>query len=746
MGVVGADRSDPQPRIELAIGLNFISLRFEGVMTHSSAYKHFTATLILTTVLVCCNATHRTFGGALAGEVPEQADLIAPVNDVYALLIGVEDYESNLDGIQNLSYAIDDAVELGKLLEQYFGYKVQVLKDPTRRDVFEALDEHASKLSKDDAFIFFYAGHGHSVKGTSMEELSIGYIIPRPESSIRGLTIDDVRPDLSDRNPFIPPKRAVLEDGDTQSDEDYARAVESRRTIWIQDRIKEEQELRLYKDVAIRITEIRDRVFGMRAKHAVTIFDSCYSGLATRTGGGIGSSDLEVDQSYVRNYRLYDRRSRSVLTSGTGTEEAIEHNEKSRGFVHLYDNVSIPADSGINHGVFTYELLSLLKKAPESGISLGDLHIKIRQRVDDVVTNMDASYKMTPQHRPQEDTGGEFVFVPRPSHSWLLRVQSAATKILANQSGIGTSRGLRDLIIEDQEIARLAESEERLVSKALVVLAFQANLRNESGLEDNTIWVERYNHAINRASIGDPNAMAALYYMYRYGLGTRSDSVQAGHWATEASSSDSGDAQAVWIAALESGLARANLAHEEHQRAHETANQRSQTGQGTTAVGAAGAIAAFGTGNEEAGLVGAGAVVLGALMMSQGDSLEEPIEVSIAQLGKDMDEIRGVIDRIRVTGRSDMDAYDAATNSIRGRLRSIVQRSKIQSQGAVGREELLSLIGRTSSQMQRAMGKVQKPVVYNKYMFASQAFQHVEMEYAKLVALMPYQLNDVAWE
>lgn len=97
-------------------------------------------------------------------------DTFRPRNGRYfALIIGINNYPH----FQNLDCAINDAIAVANLLEQHYGFEVNLLKDAERKDIIIALNEYREKLSKDDKFLIYYAGHGWYDK-----EADAGYWLP----------------------------------------------------------------------------------------------------------------------------------------------------------------------------------------------------------------------------------------------------------------------------------------------------------------------------------------------------------------------------------------------------------------------------------------------------------------------------------------------------------------------------------------------------------------------------------------
>jgi hypothetical protein len=79
----------------------------------------------------------------------------------YALLIGVDKYED--PNLPNLDYPISDAEHLYHVLVAEYIFDKQniiFLKNATRDDINNALDDLAKKVTTDDNLLIFYAGHG----------------------------------------------------------------------------------------------------------------------------------------------------------------------------------------------------------------------------------------------------------------------------------------------------------------------------------------------------------------------------------------------------------------------------------------------------------------------------------------------------------------------------------------------------------------------------------------------------------
>ncbi|WP_316787180.1 caspase family protein [Pedobacter frigiditerrae] len=79
----------------------------------------------------------------------------------YALIIGVENYAD--DKIVDLQYPVSDATKLANTLKTVYNFEEQntnLLKNPTRLQVFAALEDLITKVKPEDNVLIFYAGHG----------------------------------------------------------------------------------------------------------------------------------------------------------------------------------------------------------------------------------------------------------------------------------------------------------------------------------------------------------------------------------------------------------------------------------------------------------------------------------------------------------------------------------------------------------------------------------------------------------
>ena len=95
----------------------------------------------------------------------------SPIRKDYALLFAVENY----DHWPNLRYPISDAKKIQKDLENLYGFQTEVIKNPTKEDIFKAIRKYAEKTYEDsDQLFIFFAGHGHFD-----ETFRVGHLVAR---------------------------------------------------------------------------------------------------------------------------------------------------------------------------------------------------------------------------------------------------------------------------------------------------------------------------------------------------------------------------------------------------------------------------------------------------------------------------------------------------------------------------------------------------------------------------------------
>ena len=74
----------------------------------------------------------------------------------HALVIGNNGYKH----LRPLQTAVNDAKEVGRILEREYGFKVTLLLNATRYDILSALNKLREQLTEKDNLLIYYAGHG----------------------------------------------------------------------------------------------------------------------------------------------------------------------------------------------------------------------------------------------------------------------------------------------------------------------------------------------------------------------------------------------------------------------------------------------------------------------------------------------------------------------------------------------------------------------------------------------------------
>ena len=81
-----------------------------------------------------------------------------PIRKDYALMFAVENYEH----WPKLRHPIADAEKIQRALERIYGFKSEIIKNPTKEDIYRSIRKYAEKSYNDDDQLFiFFAGHGH---------------------------------------------------------------------------------------------------------------------------------------------------------------------------------------------------------------------------------------------------------------------------------------------------------------------------------------------------------------------------------------------------------------------------------------------------------------------------------------------------------------------------------------------------------------------------------------------------------
>ncbi len=99
-------------------------------------------------------------GSEIAPATPEPA-MDIDFGDYHALLIGNENYtDANWPDLQTPH---EDVEQVGRILNDKYGFDVTILKDATRLEMLEAIDEVSSRMDADDNLVIYFAGHGQYI-------------------------------------------------------------------------------------------------------------------------------------------------------------------------------------------------------------------------------------------------------------------------------------------------------------------------------------------------------------------------------------------------------------------------------------------------------------------------------------------------------------------------------------------------------------------------------------------------------
>lgn len=99
-----------------------------------------------------------------------QQAAVRPPRRKIAVLVGNNAYPAPIPVLET---PISDVQDIGKLLQERFGYEVRIVRDARKSDVVEALNQVGAEAGRDDSVLVVYAGHGYLMDDTGM-----GYWIP----------------------------------------------------------------------------------------------------------------------------------------------------------------------------------------------------------------------------------------------------------------------------------------------------------------------------------------------------------------------------------------------------------------------------------------------------------------------------------------------------------------------------------------------------------------------------------------
>lgn len=260
-------------------------------------------------------------------------EIINLYKECYALVIGISDYVS---GWPDLPNAVGDADKTADLFSS-LGFKVTKVTNPTRAELIQALDSFVfgPGQEEDNCLVIFFAGHGHTERMAYGNDM--GYIVPQDAPSPN-----------QDKAGFM--QKAI----DMRTVEAYARRIQ--------------------------------------AKHALFLFDSCFSGaifdmvraikenIKYKTARPVrqfitaGAADEPVpDRSIFRSQLIEalqgeaDRNEDGYIT-GTELGEFLQEKVVNYSFGSQHPQYGKIRDPNLDKGDFVFKLESkLIKTKPDIG-------------------------------------------------------------------------------------------------------------------------------------------------------------------------------------------------------------------------------------------------------------------------------------------------------------------------------------------------------------------------------------------
>jgi hypothetical protein len=222
----------------------------------------------------------------------------------HALVIGNDDYRH----LERLDMAVNDAEAVARVLRERYGFRVTLLRDATKRDIFQAFRQLRETLTENDNLLIYYAGHGIY---EDIHDLQRGYWLP-------------VNADHDDDFEWIPTDEVVAQ------------------------------------------------VDAMSAKQVLIVADSCFSGAFMKTRSALarlraGRSPEALIDWYNARAQL---RTRAVMTSG-GLEPVLDaggggHSVFARAFLDV-----LSENDGILEGAELYRDVAARVRYAAAGVSFG---------------------------------------------------------------------------------------------------------------------------------------------------------------------------------------------------------------------------------------------------------------------------------------------------------------------------------------------------------------------------------------
>ncbi len=214
--------------------------------------------LIFSSVFILISSTM-----AVAGETEnEKYQFIKDIySESWALIIGINKYQH----VDQLNYAVDDAVAVKEMLVEKYGFKEDHIKlitdeEATKDNILKGFSDILTQAKEKDRVVVFYAGHGETYKLPSGGDM--GYLIP-VDGNLDNLYLSSI------------PMKSVY--------------------------------------------DIADMSY---AKHILYLVDACYGGLTLATTRGLKK---DITPAYLK--KMTSERGRQVITAGGKGEQVIEKAE-----------------------------------------------------------------------------------------------------------------------------------------------------------------------------------------------------------------------------------------------------------------------------------------------------------------------------------------------------------------------------------------------------------------------------------
>lgn len=192
-------------------------------------------------------------------------DVVSSYKDSYALVVGVGDYRA---GWPDLPNAVQDAKKVTAILEEH-GFEVMLVENPTKQELQKAIENFMFQngLFPDNRLVFYFAGHGHTMKMAYGGKL--GYIVP-----------SDAPLPYQDKSRFM--------------------------------------------RYAISMQDFENQSRQIQSKHVLYIFDSCFSGSIFALSRSIPEDITEKLNNPVRQFITAGNENEEVPDKSVFTQQLVE--------------------------------------------------------------------------------------------------------------------------------------------------------------------------------------------------------------------------------------------------------------------------------------------------------------------------------------------------------------------------------------------------------------------------------------